>query len=317
MKGATADAELDVLWAITCYFNPVGYRQRLSNYRTFRARLNAPLVAVELGFDDTFELSDGDADVLIQLRGGDVMWQKERLLNLAFAAVPEACRKIAWLDCDIVFDRTDWAEAAGRLLDRLAFVQLFDQVYYMPADLDRAGLSRDEAILHRTGLAAAINGGDPEARLGEILVGNIPRHARGLAWAARREILDGRGLFDACIIGGGDSAMACASYGCLDYILARQKMHAPQAERYLDWAEPFHRQVAGDVGALAGDIFHLWHGDIERRGHRRRYQGFSAFGFDPGDDIAMSENGVWCWNSDKPEMHDYVRRYFASREEDG
>ena len=50
-------------WAITCYFNPVGYRRRLENYHLFRQRLNVPLVTVELSFDERFQLSAGDADI--------------------------------------------------------------------------------------------------------------------------------------------------------------------------------------------------------------------------------------------------------------
>ena len=75
------------MWAITSYFNPVGYKRRLSNYRMFRANLGAPLVTVELSFDGRFELTDQDADVLIHF----VMVPcsgKERLLNLALKAVP-------------------------------------------------------------------------------------------------------------------------------------------------------------------------------------------------------------------------------------
>src|SRR5262245_24288280 len=95
------------LWAITCYFNPVGYRRRLENYLTFRQRLRAPLITVELSYGETFQLARGSAEILIQLRGQDVLWQKERLLNVALAAVPPACDKIAWLDCDVVFERSD------------------------------------------------------------------------------------------------------------------------------------------------------------------------------------------------------------------
>src|SRR5262245_19902909 len=67
------------LWAITCYFNPIGYQRRLENYHTFRQNLAVPLVTVELAFNGAFQLHSGDADILVQLRGGDVLWQKERL----------------------------------------------------------------------------------------------------------------------------------------------------------------------------------------------------------------------------------------------
>src|SRR5215203_6717152 len=72
------------LWAITSYFNPMRYGRRLANYRLFREHLPLPLITVELSFggQEEFDLREGEADVLIQLRGRDVLWQKERLLTV-------------------------------------------------------------------------------------------------------------------------------------------------------------------------------------------------------------------------------------------
>jgi hypothetical protein len=66
----------DDLWVMTSYFNPMGYSRRLSNFKIFRKCLNAPLLAVELTYGPDFELQQNDADILIQLRGGAVLWQK-------------------------------------------------------------------------------------------------------------------------------------------------------------------------------------------------------------------------------------------------
>ena len=76
------------LWAVTSYFNPAGYHRKLPNYRTFRKQLAVPLLAVELSHSDKFELEPNDADVLVQLNGGNVMWQKERLLNVGISHLP-------------------------------------------------------------------------------------------------------------------------------------------------------------------------------------------------------------------------------------
>ena len=65
------------LWAVTSYYNPVPYRRRLDNYRIFRERLALPLLTVELAYRAP-ELAPGDADILVQIPGRDVMWQKER-----------------------------------------------------------------------------------------------------------------------------------------------------------------------------------------------------------------------------------------------
>jgi hypothetical protein len=124
----------DGLWAITCYFNPMGYRRRLSNFRIFREHLQVPLVAVELAYGCEFELRRRDADILLRLRGGAVLWQKERLLNLTLQALPRSCQKVAWLDCDIIFDIADWVEMADALLDRFAIVQLFRHVHSLSPD---------------------------------------------------------------------------------------------------------------------------------------------------------------------------------------
>ena len=98
------------LWAITTYFNPVGYQRRLANYKIFRQRLDVPLIAIELAYGPDFELQLDDAEILHQIRGDAVLWQKEKLLNLALRAIPPECRKVAWLDCDIIFDDPQWSQ---------------------------------------------------------------------------------------------------------------------------------------------------------------------------------------------------------------
>ena len=124
------------MWAITSYFNPLGSRRRLSNYRPFRANLTIPLVTVELSFNGVFELEKNDADILIQLSGAALLWQKERLLNLALKAVPTDVEHIAWLDCDVILKRKDWAAEAKKQLQELNVVQLFSEAVFLNPDDD-------------------------------------------------------------------------------------------------------------------------------------------------------------------------------------
>ena len=142
------------LWAITSYFNPCGYRSRYVNYQTFRQNLNVPLLTVELAYGDTCELNAGDATKLIQLRSDQVMWQKERLLNLALEALPPECQKVAWLDCDILFERNDWADLTARTLDDFALVQPFRKVHYLNPDIDCSGPLADQSYLMRDSMAS-------------------------------------------------------------------------------------------------------------------------------------------------------------------
>ena len=116
-------------WAITTYFNPCGYRSRYENYLYFRQSLQVPLLTVELVYREGFELTPADATRPVQLRSAQVMWQKVRRLNLALAQLPPECRKVAWVDCDVIFERDDWAARTGQALANFAMVQPFDWVY--------------------------------------------------------------------------------------------------------------------------------------------------------------------------------------------
>ncbi len=277
-----------------------------------------PLVAVELSFDADFELRPADADVLVQLRGGDVMWQKERLLNIALGALPAGCRKVVWLDCDVIVGSEDWPQRVGKALDDSPVVQPFSRMAHLTS-IGQMGIdfTPTEVELWRSGVAFPIANGES---LQSGLAHDKPHAqmcATGIAWAARRDLLDRHGLYDACIIGNGNHAINCAAYGCFDMVIRHQAMNAQQRKHYLAWAEPFYQAVRGSVSFVDGSIFHLWHGTVSDRRYRERLLGLQRFEFDPYHDIAMAENGVWRWNSDKPLLHQYVRDYFASRKEDG
>jgi hypothetical protein len=265
-------------------------------------------VAVELAHGADFELTEEDADVLIQLRDGDVMWQKERLLNVALGALPASCRKVVWVDCDIVFAAEDWAERVSALLERFMLVQAFSDAHHLS--------THGEVVCTQPSAALAIE----SAMRGSNQFGRPTLHGpgatnNGLAWAARRELLDEVGFYDACIVGGGDLAMVAAAHGRLD--VATRSMSERQVDHYLDWARPYHDMVGGETSFLDGVVSHLWHGDFESRRYRARHDGLKRFGFDPLDDIAHTASGGWRWNTAKPGLHAYVTSYFASRNEDG
>lgn len=194
------------LWAVAAFFNPAGYANPLGNYRRFRQGLreqSVPLLAVELGFGSRpFDLAPDDADLLVQIRGGDVLWQKERLLNLGISRLPENCDKVAWLDADILFDRPDWAVETARLLQEYVVVQPFlDRVRLgpgcPPADVEALPVGLGDGEVYY-GMAYGV------AAKGYRALGGYRRHgSTGLAWAARRDLLDKHGLYDREILGGG------------------------------------------------------------------------------------------------------------------
>jgi len=229
--GLAADHHAQPLWAITSYFNPMRYRRRLANYRTFRENLKVPLITVELSFGgEEFDLREGEADILIQLRGRDVLWQKERLLNVALQNLPSECTKVVWLDCDVIFSEDGWSEEVSRLLDESVLVQAYSRVYHLPPGLPVDEVSPAAAEFDRSSTASAVASGI-SARACLSRPPETPyqdRNSNGYAWAARRELIGEHGFYDARIVGGGDRAMAAAAYGIFDEMMWLQSMNERQ-----------------------------------------------------------------------------------------
>ena len=307
------------LWAITSYFNPADYARRRSAYRMFRQSLTIPLLTVEHASEDRRELGEGDADILIQVAGGDTMWQKERLLNLALDALPSECDTVAWLDCDVVFAEPPWTGKLDSALAEAPLVQLFRRVHYLGPDWS-PGIPPENSIERSR---PSIASGVCEQLPARVALQHPSKHQRpgtyanGMAWAARREFIDKYRFFDACIMGGGDRAVTSAAYGCFQHIFEWHEMNPAQQSYYLEWARPMYAACRGQVGLVDGNIYHQWHGKAADRGLSSRHNGLRAFNFDPYTDIAIDSQGCWRWNSDKPCMHRYFEEYFTSRREDG
>jgi len=301
---------------VACYFNPSGYRTKRENYERFAESLRVSgieLLTVECAFPGTgFELEASGP--LLQIQARDVMWQKERLLNLALAALPADWRKVAWLDCDVLFENPEWARETSRLLERQAVVQPFSAAIRLPRGTERY---RGEGQVWDG--FAAVQGRDPRT----LLSGRFDRHGHtGFAWAATREVLSGVGFFDACIAGSGDHMMAHAFCGdwespCIDRIVGPASERNHHRRAFADWGRRVYPAVRARVGSVPGTLLHLWHGD---HGHRRyvdRNQQLGRFEFDPAEDVRVGASGCWEWASDKPQLHAWAVEYFRQRREDG
>lgn len=304
------------LWAITSYFafdEPVGTRRRLHAYRRFRESLAIPLLTVELAGDGRFDLGPADAEILVQRSGGSVVWQKERLLNIALDALPPECEAVVWLDSDIAFGREDWPEAALDALDDHALVQPFHHVHLMAED-ETPGTHRPTPETSRRCVVSLWQAGelpdDSFVRQGSSL---RYRYNPGIAWVARRSLLERSRFYDAMIMGSGDKAMFSAACGrSADAALAFH-MGPEQRRHYLSWAEPFAAAVRGRFGYLEGEVYHYWHGDIARRRYSSRYLDFDRFDFAPDADLEISDQGVWRWTGRNPSIETLVAEYFEHR----
>jgi hypothetical protein len=306
----------DGLWAITCYYNPVPHRQRLTNFRIFRENLEVPLVAVEAVYDKP-DLTTADAEILVQRQCEDVLWQKERLLNLALEALPPECERVAILDGDVVFTNADWIERVHAALDEVPLCQAFRSAHHLPRGYTGSKPTVSAGVKGHSLAALLAEGTLIEDLFGRGLTLWEQGCAPGLAWAAHRSLLEKHGFYEGGVVGGADVAMAFASQGKFAPAYEVFRMNSRMSAHYRAWAEPFYADIRGRVSFADNTLLHLWHGDMARRFYIERHLGLVPFEFDPATDLEVTDSGCLGWATDKSEMHDFVRSYFSSRTRDG
>lgn len=305
-------------WVIACYSNPLGFRTRRENFHHFANGLRAqgaPLLVVEMtGPDGRFELEERDFGV-VRLRGDGFIWQKERMLNLALAHLPDACTKVVWADADVLFENPDWLEATSLALERHVVVQPFESCARLPlGDLRFDGRTQEETGIMPS-FAASFRQ-DPMLAVTE----RFRNHGHtGFAWAARRALLEECGLYDACITGSGDHLMAHVFAGtltsrCLPAMLGED---TALSRHFSAWAEKTHARCLGRLGCVPGRLLHLWHGSMLNRRYTHRNHELGELGFDPVRDLRPDANGVWEWHPNaSARLRDWSEESFRSRDED-
>lgn len=279
---------------VTIHFNPCRFQRLRETYYEWLPTLGPLADAVrcyELVFDDDEPEIEGSV-VIRGTRTKHLMWQKEALLNRALRDAPAGIRYFGWLDHDIVFGSLNWLDRAVDKIDAGAVaVQLFSEVRF----LDR---SRQET--NSRGAAVATGSGCP-----------------GGAWIADRAYLDAIGGFNIeNLFGGGDQTFLDALNGKPGWHL---KEYTPKmADSLRDWIRSASEIRAGkEASFVDGAAYHLWHGDRHNRQYSTRYKLLVDEGFDPQSDVTINADGLLEWCSDKPRLHEGLRRFFENRREDG
>lgn len=313
LRGLLPVSPLRQLAVITTYFNPCGYASRRRNYDLFMVgmrKAGVTCITVECAFgDELFELPDA-LDV-IKVRSKTLLWQKERLLNLAASWLPASVKYVAWLDCDIVFENNRWASDLVRVLEQYQVAQVWETC----VRLERGDVEGAEPDMSRS--FAAVMSKEPET----LDAGRYDLHGHtGYGWAMRREIFDQVGLYESAISGSSDHFMSHAIYGDYNFCITNAlKNDERQISHLKDWGARFYSLVGGSLGVVPGRIRHLWHGDAVDRRYFLRMHDITELGFDPYTDL-HAEPGrplEWAPGLEKNDLKEYFINYFKSRREDG
>jgi hypothetical protein len=306
------------IWIITCYSNPLGYRTRRENFSLFASSLaqqGANLLIVEMAEPDgKFDLNQQEYNC-IRVRGDCLIWQKERMLNLALRHLPAECKYVVWADCDIIFELSDWLPLTARALEHDVVVQPFEHsvrlpyghVKYTGESQENSGIVNSFGSLYKRDSSLARHG-------------KYHQHGHtGYVWAAQRDFLDAcDGLYDTCMTGSSDHLMAHAFASglqspCIPRMLAQANTFGSHFAR---WAEKVDAICQGRLGYVPGTVLHLWHGTLGNRRYDQRNREFGKFDFDPDRDLRVDESGLWAWSDTANHLRLWSQEYFKSRKED-
>jgi len=307
-------------WGITTFFNPAGYKNKYENYKIFRENLKKQglkICAVEVAFSNRpFELKKEDAEILIQIRGNEknLMWQKERMMNIGLKNLPKDCDKIAWLDCDIIFENQNWVKETSELLEEYVVVQPFSLCVWLPI---KNKIIEKEKIPWGVGTGLKNNSRAFVRAYKKFQDCEDYRESGhvGFAWAARKEIFDKIGFYDNSIIGNSDQFICDSFYEEIDKKYYN-KLPKKLIKHHLPWREKIKKRVSKSIFYTKGTLLHLWHGESKDRKYNERYHPINKYNFDPKKDIKIDKNELFCWSSNKKRLHEEVKYYIISRKED-
>lgn len=294
---------------ITCFFNPNDCPYRLSNYKNFHQYMKSidmPVYAVEMVFgNNEFQLTSEDATWLKQIRGTHLMFQKERMLNIALDALPPKYDQVIWLDCDLYFFEEDWVDRVADSLKKYKVIQPYNICVALPK-CHISVVDKWQTIYYDTWGSGRIKRGFSYYYSKRKTFPNLHHGHLGYAWAARREFLEKHRFYDVIVSGAGDLFMTMAfvgAFGWLDYP-KELVYYTPEAcDHYFKWALPVYDDVKGEIGYTNDIIFHMWHGDINNRNYLGWTQNLQMHRFDPSVDLQLSSDGFWEWATDKPRLH--------------
>lgn len=301
------------LLVITSYYNPCKYETRKINFDKFLNGLKkqgVECLTVECVFEDQeYELDPSKYNV-IQMRTNTVLWQKERLLNLAAKYAENCVENIAWIDADLIFENDNWAQDLTKVLKQSPIAQTWQSC----ERLSKSGKSYPIPDVTWS-FAHAMN---QDSTLMEKQRYDAHGHT-GYGWAMKKSIFEELGLYEEAISGSADHFMAHAIFDNYNHCIVNALKQDPIQIRHLqEWGAKFYSLVKGNLGVVPGHIKHLWHGEPGDRRYFLRMHDITDLGFNPYLDIEKPYGRPLEWAAccNKPELKQYFKNYFESRKED-
>jgi hypothetical protein len=300
---------------ISCFFNPTKSKYRTKAFKIFYDKikhLNHRIIECVIG-DSSPELEENKNIKRIYTK--NLLWHKESLLNNIIKELPEKYKYIFWIDADVIFENDNWMVDGVKQLQYYNLIQPFEYCFHLEKDelfplypinlLTKSYYPNRENKSVWRSFCSNVN----QTRL--LFSNDYNEHGHvGFAWGAKREVLDKVPLYDKALIGGADHIMAHASVGQINHNCIT-KSFKDNIDEVNDYSKRFLQVVQGRVGYVNGNLFHIWHGDIEKRQYLKRIIDFTPR---TKEITSRDENGLFLTN--KPDEK-YIVNYFNEREVTG
>ena len=299
---------------ISCFFNPQNSPYRIKAFKKFYEdikHLNHYIIECVIG--DAKPQLEENANIK-RVYTQNLLWHKEALLNKIVSELPKKYKYVFWLDADVIFTNKNWlVEGVKQLEDYFNIIQPFEWCVHLDRDQLEPSFSvntwktysvkdRLKAKMWRSFSANYETANHLSNNESYDVHGHV-----GFAWGAKREVLDKAPLYDKALIGGADHIIAHASAGHIPNSCI-EKSFTDNLEEVNEWSRKFYSVVKGRIGYVKGDLYHIWHGDIDKRQYLKRIQDFTHKTKNISE---KDKNGLYITNKKDDE---YLKSYFKHRE---
>lgn len=299
----------ELLYIILPYFNYCKYENRKRLFLDFLERIRGvdnirPVIVEATYHKDEFQLPENIPGTFMHLgfHTKDRIWLKENLINLAIKKLPEDWKYVAWVDADVTFLNEKWVEDTVQALKgSYDVVQMFQSCVFMGPNGDAMKIERSFGYMHC------------ESEQTYTRTYKYGFWHPGMTWACTRAAYEQMGgLVDFGILGSGDHHMALAFIGKVEL------SHPGNVSKdYATNLHEFQERCKGmRLGYVKGTILHHWHGRLEDRKYRERWDILTKNVYMPRLDVLKNGQGLIQLTARGSRLSPEITQYFADRKED-
>jgi hypothetical protein len=215
--------------------------------------------------------------------------------------LPASWRAFAWIDADIEFENTTWAQDTLKVLNGCSdVVQIFSHAVDMDKEKNSLGIYPSfgfQKMKQRAYGGTGINMWHP-----------------GYAWACTRRAYESMGgLYEKSILGAGDHNMSFSFLG-----KGEKSLNAETTQDYKDSVQDFEKGAENlRLGYVPGVILHHFHGSKKNRKYMDRWRILVDNAYSPLLHITKNKDGLIVPTAAcPPKMLEDIQQYFQERNED-